>query len=54
MSRAVSDLATIRRFLAFGIVFLFVNLTTFVVGVGHPARAVLAARPDRRGASPSR
>lgn len=33
MSRAVSDLATIRRFLAFGLVFLFVNLTTFVVGV---------------------
>src|SRR6478609_1300612 len=33
MSRAVSDLATIRRFLAFGVVFLFVNLTTFVVGV---------------------
>src|SRR6476469_10532089 len=32
MSRAVSDLATIRRFLAFGLVFLFVNLTTFVVG----------------------
>jgi len=34
MSRAVSDLSTIRRFLAFGLVFLFVNLTTFVVGVG--------------------
>ncbi len=34
MSRAVSDLSTIRRFLAFGIVFLFVNLTTFLVGVG--------------------
>ena len=34
MSRAVSDLATIRRFLAFGVVFLVVNLTTFVVGVG--------------------
>jgi len=33
MSRAVSDLATIRRFLAFGLVFLFVNLTTFLVGV---------------------
>lgn len=33
MSRAVSDLATIRRFLAFGLVFLFVNLITFVVGV---------------------
>src|SRR5664279_1022872 len=33
MSRAVSDLSTIRRFLAFGVVFLAVNLTTFVVGV---------------------
>ena len=33
MSRAVSDLTTIRRFLAFGVVFLVVNLTTFVVGV---------------------
>ena len=33
MSRAVSDLVTIRRFLAFGLVFLFVNITTFVVGV---------------------
>ena len=33
MSRAVSDLTTIRRFLAFGLVFLMVNLATFVVGV---------------------
>ncbi len=33
MSRAVADLTTIRRFLAFGLVFLIVNLTTFVVGV---------------------
>ena len=33
MSRAVSDLSTIRRFLGFGVVFLFVNLTAFVVGV---------------------
>jgi len=33
MSRAVSDLATIRRFLAFGLVFLFVNLTAFLVGL---------------------
>src|SRR6476659_4489414 len=33
MSRAVADLATIRRFLAFGLVFLFVNLTAFLVGV---------------------
>src|SRR5664279_1059101 len=33
MSRAVSDLSTIRRFLAFGVVFVVVNLTTFIVGV---------------------
>lgn len=33
LSRAVSDLATIRRFLAFGVVFLIVNVVTFVVGV---------------------
>ncbi len=33
MSRAVSDLSTIRRFLGFGVVFLFVNLTAFIVGV---------------------
>lgn len=33
MSRAVSDLATIRRFLGFGLVFLFVNLATFLVGL---------------------
>ncbi len=33
MSRAISDLTTIRRFLAFGLVFLVVNLTAFVVGV---------------------
>src|ERR1700712_1187646 len=33
MSRAVSDLSTIRRFLAFGLVFLVVNVSTFVVGV---------------------
>lgn len=34
LSRAVSDLTTIRRFLAFGLIFLVVNLATFVVGVG--------------------
>ncbi|MET3804278.1 ATP-binding cassette subfamily B protein [Nakamurella sp. UYEF19] len=34
MSRAVSDLSTIRRFLVFGVVFLVVNLVTFIVGVG--------------------
>ncbi len=33
LSRAVSDLATIRRFIAFCLVFLIVNLGTFVVGV---------------------
>jgi ATP-binding cassette subfamily B protein len=33
LSRAVSDLSTIRRFLSFGLIFLFVNLATFVVGV---------------------
>jgi ATP-binding cassette subfamily B protein len=34
LSRAVSDLATVRRFLSFGLVFLAVNLATFAVGVG--------------------
>jgi ATP-binding cassette subfamily B protein len=34
LSRAVSDLGTIRRFLSFGLVFLAVNLATFLVGVG--------------------
>ncbi|GAA2006498.1 ABC transporter ATP-binding protein [Nakamurella flavida] len=34
LSRAVSDLATIRRFLLFGVVFLVVNVITFVAGVG--------------------
>lgn len=33
MTRATSDLSTIRRFLAFGVVFLFVNAATFVIGV---------------------
>ena len=33
LSRAVSDLSTIRRFLAFGVIFLCVNLATFVIGV---------------------
>jgi ATP-binding cassette, subfamily B, bacterial len=31
LSRATSDLATIRRFIGFGLVFLVVNLTTFAV-----------------------
>ena len=34
LSRAVSDLSTIRRFLVFGIVFLVVNSVTFLVGIG--------------------
>ncbi len=34
MSRAVSDLSTVRRFLYFGLVFLVVNVATFVIGVG--------------------
>jgi ATP-binding cassette, subfamily B, bacterial len=34
LSRAVSDLSTIRRFLSFTTVFLLVNTMTFVVGVG--------------------
>ncbi|GGL88667.1 ABC transporter ATP-binding protein [Nakamurella endophytica] len=33
LSRAVSDLSTIRRFLGFALVFLVVNVATFVVGV---------------------
>ncbi|AZI57272.1 ABC transporter ATP-binding protein [Nakamurella antarctica] len=33
LSRAVSDLSRIRWFLAFGFIFLFVNLVTLVVGV---------------------
>ena len=34
LSRAVSDLSTIRRFLAFGLIFLVVNTVTLVVGIG--------------------
>nr|WP_037572687.1 ABC transporter ATP-binding protein [Phaeacidiphilus oryzae] len=33
LSRAISDLATIRQFLAFGLIFLFVNGTTFLIGI---------------------
>ena len=33
LSRATSDLSTIRRFLSFGLVFLFVNVATFVTVV---------------------
>ncbi len=34
LSRAVSDLSTIRRFLAFGVVFLLVNVVAIMVGIG--------------------
>ena len=34
LSRAVSDLATIRRFVSFALIFLIVNVLTFVIGVG--------------------
>ena len=50
LSRAVSDLSTIRRFLAFGLVFLVVNLATFVVGVGILLALSVTARADRRRA----
>lgn len=33
LSRAISDLATIRRFVSFAFIFLIVNVTTFVIGV---------------------
>lgn len=33
LSRAVSDLATIRRFVSFALIFLIVNVLTFVIGV---------------------
>ncbi len=33
LSRAVSDLSTIRRFVSFAFVFLLVNIMTFVIGV---------------------
>ncbi len=33
LSRATSDLSTIRRFLSFGLVFLFVNIATFITVV---------------------
>jgi ATP-binding cassette, subfamily B, bacterial len=34
LSRATSDLSTIRRFLSFGLIYLVVNLATFIVVVG--------------------
>lgn len=34
LSRAISDLATIRRFVSFALIFLVVNVLTFVIGVG--------------------
>ncbi len=33
LSRAVSDLSTIRRFLSFGLVFLIINAAAYVIGV---------------------
>ena len=34
LSRAVSDLSTIRRFLSFGLIFLVINASTYVIGIG--------------------
>jgi len=34
LSRAVSDLGLVRRWLSFGLVFTFVNLLTIIVGIG--------------------
>lgn len=34
LSRAVSDLATIRRFVSFALIFLLINVMTFFIGVG--------------------
>lgn len=34
LSRAVSDLATVRRFVSFAFIFLILNVLTFVIGVG--------------------
>ena len=34
LSRATTDLSTIRRFLSFGLVYLVVNIATFVTVVG--------------------
>lgn len=34
LSRAVSDLGTIRRFVSFALIFLVVNILTFIIGVG--------------------
>ena len=53
LSRAVSDLSTIRRFLVFGIVFLVVNSVTFVVGDRHPVDPVGQAGPRSSPPSPS-
>ncbi|MET8321741.1 ABC transporter ATP-binding protein [Micromonospora sp. NPDC005189] len=48
LSRITSDLSVIRRFLSFGVFFLVLNLTTYVVVVAllidlHPALGVLVA-----------
>lgn len=34
LSRAISDLGTIRRFVSFALIFLVVNVLTFIIGVG--------------------
>ena len=34
LSRAISDLGTIRRFVSFAFIFLIINILTFVIGVG--------------------
>lgn len=49
LSRATSDLSQIRRFLSFGLVFLFVNLATFITvivlltGINLPLAGLVAA-----------
>jgi ATP-binding cassette, subfamily B, bacterial len=48
LSRATSDLSTIRRFLSFGLVYLLINIATFITVVGllvhiYPPLAILVA-----------
>ena len=49
LSRATTDLSTIRRFLSFGLVYLVVNVATFVVVVGLLVHLYCAAGAARRG-----
>ena len=49
LSRAVSDLSLIRRWLSFGIVLLVVNVVTIVGRFRHPDRLELDPRPDLPG-----